>query len=66
MHIRNPQVRDLAPGADGADRGTGPSLDIRQKRRIILKLNAAELFETFLHTHYVGARSGSRSKGARC
>ena len=48
MHIRNPQVRDLARGADGGETRNRPNLDIRQKRRIILKLNAAELFETFL------------------
>ncbi len=47
MHIRNPQVRQwlrdrMEPSPNR------PELDLRKKRRIILKLNAAELFETFL------------------
>ncbi len=61
----HPEQRDpdLAPRPDGVDPGTGRSLDLRQKRRIILKLNAAELFETFLHTHYVGAKRFSLEGG---
>jgi 2-oxoglutarate dehydrogenase E1 component len=62
MHIRNPQVRAwLEERMEG--RRNRPNLDIRQKRRIILKLNAAELFETFLHTHYVGAKRFSLEGG---
>ena len=62
MHIRNPQVRDWLKDRMEANRNR-PNLDIRQKRRIILKLNAAELFETFLHTHYVGAKRFSLEGG---
>ena len=62
MHIRNPQVRAwLVERMEG--RRNRPNLNIRQKRRIILKLNAAELFETFLHTHYVGAKRFSLEGG---
>src|SRR5438309_183821 len=40
-----------------------PSYDLRKKRRIILKLNAAELFETFLSTHYMGQKRFSLEGG---
>ena len=40
-----------------------PQFDLRQKRRIIFKLNAAELFETFLPTHYVGQKRFSLEGG---
>ena len=43
--------------------GTGPQFDLKKKRRIIYKLNAAELFETFLHTHYVGQKRFSLEGG---
>ena len=62
MHIRNPQVRDWLQERMESVRNQ-PSLDIRQKRRIILKLNAAELFETFLGGHYVGAKRFSLEGG---
>ena len=62
MHIRNPQVRAWLQERMETNRNR-PRLDIRQKRRIILKLNAAELFETFLHTHYVGAKRFSLEGG---
>jgi 2-oxoglutarate dehydrogenase E1 component len=62
MHIRNPQVRAWLRERMEATRNH-PQLDIRQKRRIVLKLNAAELFETFLHTHYVGAKRFSLEGG---
>ncbi len=62
MHIRNPQVRTWLQERMEGTRNR-PRLDIRQKRRIILKLNAAELFETFLHTHYVGAKRFSLEGG---
>ena len=62
MHIRNAQVRNWL--TDRMEKARNhPNLDIRQKRRIILKLNAAELFETFLHTHYVGAKRFSLEGG---
>ena len=62
MHIRNPQVRAWLQERMESNRNR-PQLDIRLKRRIILKLNAAELFETFLHTHYVGAKRFSLEGG---
>ncbi len=62
MHIRNPQVRAWLQERMETNRNR-PQLDIRLKRRIILKLNAAELFETFLHTHYVGAKRFSLEGG---
>jgi 2-oxoglutarate dehydrogenase E1 component len=62
MHIRNPQIRSWLQERMESVRNQ-PSLDIRQKRRIILKLNAAELFETFLHGHYVGAKRFSLEGG---
>ncbi len=40
-----------------------PQLDARKKRRIIYKLNAAELFETFLQEHYVGQKRFSLEGG---
>ncbi len=62
MHIRNNEIRTWLLGRMESTRNH-PGLDIRQKRRIILKLNAAELFETFLHTHYVGAKRFSLEGG---
>ena len=62
MHIRNPQVRAWLEERMEKVRNR-PNLDIRQKRRIILKLNAAELFETFLGEHYVGAKRFSLEGG---
>jgi len=55
MHIRNPQVRQWLQERMEPVRNH-PGFDLRKKRRIILKLNAAELFETFLSTHYVGQK----------
>src|SRR5436190_22697583 len=40
-----------------------PRFDLKQKRRIIYKLNAAELFETFLHKNYVGQKRFSLEGG---
>ncbi|HMB07520.1 MAG TPA: multifunctional oxoglutarate decarboxylase/oxoglutarate dehydrogenase thiamine pyrophosphate-binding subunit/dihydrolipoyllysine-residue succinyltransferase subunit, partial [Isosphaeraceae bacterium] len=62
MHIRNTQVRKWLQERMEPNRNR-PRFDIRQKRRIILKLNAAELFETFLHTHYVGQKRFSLEGG---
>jgi 2-oxoglutarate dehydrogenase E1 component len=55
MHIRNPEVRKWLQERMEPIRNR-PKYDIRKKRRIILKLNAAELFETFLSTRYVGQK----------
>ncbi|MDR3635406.1 MAG: 2-oxoglutarate dehydrogenase E1 component [Isosphaeraceae bacterium] len=62
MHIRNEQVRKWLQDRMEPNRNR-PKFDLRQKRRIILKLNAAELFETFLHTHYVGQKRFSLEGG---
>ncbi len=62
MHIRNPQVRKWLQDRMEPVRNH-PNFDLRKKRRIILKLNAAELFETFLHTHYVGQKRFSLEGG---
>ena len=62
MHIRNPEIRKWLQERMEPIRNR-PQFDLRQKRRIILKLNAAELFETFLHTHYVGQKRFSLEGG---
>ncbi|MBV8609835.1 MAG: 2-oxoglutarate dehydrogenase E1 component, partial [Singulisphaera sp.] len=62
MHIRNTQIRQWLQERMEPIRND-PKFDLRQKRRIILKLNAAELFETFLHTHYVGQKRFSLEGG---
>ncbi|MHC5536942.1 2-oxoglutarate dehydrogenase E1 component, partial [Singulisphaera rosea] len=62
MHIRNTEIRRWLQERMEPNRNR-PRFDIRQKRRIILKLNAAELFETFLHTHYVGQKRFSLEGG---
>src|SRR3954449_9929694 len=62
MHIRNPEVRKWLQKRMEPTRNR-PNFDLRQKRRIITKLNAAELFETFLHTHYVGQKRFSLEGG---
>jgi 2-oxoglutarate dehydrogenase E1 component len=62
MHIRNPQVRDWLKQRMEPIRNH-PGFDLRKKRRIVLKLSAAELFETFLSTHYVGQKRFSLEGG---
>jgi 2-oxoglutarate dehydrogenase E1 component len=62
MHIRNTEIRKWLQERMEPTRNH-PHFDIRQKRRIILKLNAAELFETFLHSHYVGQKRFSLEGG---
>jgi 2-oxoglutarate dehydrogenase E1 component len=62
MHIRNPQVRKWLQERMEPIRNL-PQYDLKKKRRIILKLNAAELFETFLSTHYVGQKRFSLEGG---
>ncbi|HEX9890567.1 MAG TPA: multifunctional oxoglutarate decarboxylase/oxoglutarate dehydrogenase thiamine pyrophosphate-binding subunit/dihydrolipoyllysine-residue succinyltransferase subunit [Actinomycetota bacterium] len=51
MHIQSPEekrwIRDRAEGADHA-------LPVEDKRHLLERLNAAEAFERFLHTKYVG------------
>lgn len=62
MHIRNTEIRKWLQARMEPNRNR-PNFDIRKKRRIILKLNAAELFETFLHSHYVGQKRFSLEGG---
>ncbi len=62
MHIRNPKVRRWLKERMEPVRNH-PRFDLKQKRRILWKLNAAELFETFLHTHYVGQKRFSLEGG---
>ncbi len=62
MHIRNRQVRQWLLDRMEPVRNR-PKLDLEQKRRIISKLNAAELFETFLHKSYAGQKRFSLEGG---
>ncbi|HWE40137.1 MAG TPA: 2-oxoglutarate dehydrogenase E1 component [Isosphaeraceae bacterium] len=55
MYIRRPDVRAWLQQRMEPTRNR-PPMDPKQHRRIIYKLHAAELFETFLHTHYVGQK----------
>src|SRR3954470_5103322 len=55
MHIRNTEVRKWLQERMEPNRNR-PSFDLRKKRRIILKLRPAELFEAFLHTHHIGQK----------
>jgi 2-oxoglutarate dehydrogenase E1 component len=62
MHIRNTAIRQWLQERMEPIRNR-PQFDLRQKRRIIYKLNAAELFESFLSTHYVGQKRFSLEGG---
>jgi 2-oxoglutarate dehydrogenase E1 component len=55
MHIRNVEIRQWLLERMEPVRNR-PAFDIKQKRRIVYKLNVAELFETFLHKNYVGQK----------
>ena len=55
MHIRDIEVRNWLLERMEPVRNR-PDFDIKQKRRIVYKLNVAELFETFLHKNYVGQK----------
>ena len=55
MHIRNVEIRQWLLDRMEPVRNR-PAFDIKQKRRIVYKLNVAELFETFLHKNYVGQK----------
>ena len=56
MHIRDTAIRQWLLERMEPTRNR-PAFDIRKKRRIIYKLNAAELFETFLHKQLRGAEA---------
>ncbi len=62
MHIRDTAIRKWLLQRMEPTRNR-PAFDIRKKRRIIYKLNAAELFETFLHRNYVGQKRFSLEGG---
>ncbi len=62
MHIRNLDVRRWLLERMEPIRNR-PSFDLKKKRRIIYKLNAAELFENFLHKNYVGQKRFSLEGG---
>jgi 2-oxoglutarate dehydrogenase E1 component len=62
MHIRNVEVRKWLQKRMEPRRNR-PEFDLRKKRRILLKLNAAGQFETFLHSHYVGQKRFSLEGG---
>jgi 2-oxoglutarate dehydrogenase E1 component len=62
MHIRDTAIRNWLRERMEPIRNR-PAFDIRKKRRIIYKLNAAELFETFLHKNYVGQKRFSLEGG---
>ncbi len=62
MHIRDASIRKWLLDRMEPTRNR-PQLDAKKKRRIIYKLNAAELFETFLQEHYVGQKRFSLEGG---
>ena len=62
MHIRDAEIRKWLLERMEPTRNR-PQLDAKKKRRIIYKLNAAELFETFLQEHYVGQKRFSLEGG---
>ena len=62
MHIRDTSIRKWLLDRMEPNRNR-PQLDPKKKRRIIYKLNAAELFETFLQEHYVGQKRFSLEGG---
>jgi 2-oxoglutarate dehydrogenase E1 component len=62
MHIRDREVRGWLLERMEPARNR-PRLDLRQKKRIIAGLNAAELFETFLHRNYAGQKRFSLEGG---
>ena len=53
MHIQEP---DQKAWIQQHVEATPPRMDIDEKRRILRKLNAAEAFERFLHTKFLGAK----------
>ncbi|MCC6720672.1 MAG: 2-oxoglutarate dehydrogenase E1 component [Bacteroidia bacterium] len=55
MYILNPEKRNWLTVSMESVQNT-PNFDIKQKRRILEKLNQAMVFENFLHTKYVGQK----------
>ncbi|MBV8487345.1 MAG: multifunctional oxoglutarate decarboxylase/oxoglutarate dehydrogenase thiamine pyrophosphate-binding subunit/dihydrolipoyllysine-residue succinyltransferase subunit, partial [Planctomycetaceae bacterium] len=62
MHIRNLEIRQWLLDRMESVRNR-PTFDVKKKHRIIYKLNAAELFENFLHKNYVGQKRFSLEGG---
>ena len=62
MHIRDRKVRSWLQERMEPVRNN-PGFDLKKKRRILWKLNAASLFETFLHLRYVGQKRFSLEGG---
>ena len=61
MHIQDPERAALDPGARRASPHDKP--DREEQLRILRRLNAAEAFETFLQTKYVGQKRFSLEGG---
>ena len=68
MHIQDPEQRELDPGRRSSAPHAKP--DREEQLRILRRLNAAEAFETFLQTKYVGQKRfsprGRRVASSRC
>ncbi|AMV37626.1 2-oxoglutarate dehydrogenase E1 component [Planctomyces sp. SH-PL62] len=62
MHIRDLEIRRWLFERMEPVRNN-PRFDLKKKRRIIYKLNEAELFETFLHKNFVGQKRFSLEGG---
>jgi len=54
-HVQDPGRKSWLQGAMEASKNT-PRLDSDEKRRILEKLSAAELFERFIHTKFLGQK----------
>ena len=62
MHIQDLEIRHWLLDRMEPVRNR-PAFDVKKKRRIIYKLNAAELFENFLHKNFVGQKRFSLEGG---
>ncbi len=62
MHIRDRKVRQWLQERMESTRNH-PGFDLQKKRRILWKLNAAALFERFLHSNYKGQKRFSLEGG---
>jgi 2-oxoglutarate dehydrogenase E1 component len=62
MHVRDLEIRRWLIERMEPIRNR-PRFDIKKKRRIVYKLNEAELFETFLHKNFVGQKRFSLEGG---
>ncbi len=62
MHIRNLKIREWLLQRMEPNRNR-PQFDLRRRRRILLRLNAATLFENYLHINYKGQKRFSLEGG---